>query len=253
MTSRRVFVVTLLGRVGLVLGVLAVWEAAVRAEVVRPLFLPPPGDVWTALVDLVTSEELTRDGWATVQAALLALAIGVPTGIVAGFTLAASKFIDDVASPFLVPVNTVPRIALAPLFITWFGLGMTSKVVLAVSLVFFLMLFSARAAVKAVDPDLLVVAQLMGLKRWAVFWKVVLPSAVPALASTARVSVTYSFLGVVAGEMQAGDRGMGQIIVFNSNVLNVDRVFAALIVLSLMATAIAWALERLERKMLHWQ
>jgi NitT/TauT family transport system permease protein len=170
-----------------------------------------------------------------------------------GFALSASRYIDSIVSPFLVPINTVPRIALAPLFITWFGLGMTSKVVLAVSLVFFLMLFSARAAVKSVDADLRVVAQLTGLTRRATFWKIVLPSAVPSLAAAARVSVTYSFLGVIAGEMQAGDKGMGQIIVFNSNVLNVNVVFAALIALSLIATFCSFVLGRIEDRLLVWQ
>jgi NitT/TauT family transport system permease protein len=243
----------LLGRVAVVTLFIGAWQIVYEMELVRPLFLPPPIDVWEGLVMLVESGQLRTDGWATTQAALIALAIGVPAGIVAGFALSASRYIDSIVSPFLVPMNTVPRIALAPLFITWFGLGMTSKVVLAVSLVFFLMLFSARAAVKSVDPDLRVVAQLTGLTRRATFRKIVLPSAVPSLAAAARVCVTYSFLGVIAGEMQAGDKGMGQIIVFNSNVLNVNVVFAALIALSLIATFCSFILGRLEDRLLVWQ
>lgn len=232
---------------------LTVWQLIRHFEVVSPLFLPYPLDVWDAFVAFYESGRMTTHTWATVKAVGVALLIGLPLGAISGFLLAAMPRLDDVVSPFLVPLNSVPRLALAPLFILWFGLTITSKVVLAVSLIFFMLLFNTRAAVKSVEPDLIVVARLLGHARRALYWRVIVPASVPAMFAGIRLAITYAFLGVIASEMIAARDGLGQMLLFFSGRLQVDGVFAVLVVMVILATAVSRIAERLERWLLRWQ
>ena len=151
---------------------------------------------------------------ATGQAIGLAFVIGSVTGTIAGLALGLSKTLNAIVGPFLMPINSIPRIALAPLFDHLvLGLTMTSKVVLAVSIVFFILAENARGAVRSVDSDLMVMARVVGLRRTSLLWKVAPPSAVPTLFAGLRLTFTYSLLGVVASEMIAATSGLGQDIV----------------------------------------
>lgn len=232
---------------------LAVWQLIRHLEVVSPLFLPYPLEVWEAFLAFYESGRMTTHTWATVKAVGLALLIGLPLGALSGFFLAAMPRLDDIVSPFLVPLNSVPRLALAPLFILWFGLTITSKVVLAVSLIFFMLLFNTRAAVKSVEPDLIVVARLLGHARRALYWRVIVPASVPAMFAGIRLAITYAFLGVIASEMIAARDGLGQMLLFFSGRLQVDGVFAVLFVMVVLATAVGRIAERVERWLLRWQ
>lgn len=241
------------GRVLVLAAWLAVWELAAAQGWINPLFTGRPSRVWVSLVNYAASGQLAAQGSATAQAVLISLAIGVPIGILAGLLLAAFPRVDRILGPFLVPLNSMPRIALVPLFIIWFGLSLTTKVSVAVSIIIFIVLFNARAGVKGIDPDHLVVARQLGLTRREVFQKVVLPGSVPTIFAGVRLAITYALLGVVASEMVAARTGLGLEIVRSANNLRVDGVFAILFVLALAATLIAAGLERFERWLLRWQ
>lgn len=232
---------------------LAVWELCAAQGWINPLFTGRPSAIWAALRTYAVSGELAAQGWATAQAVLVSLAVGVPVGILAGLLLAAFPRVDRVVGPFLVPLNSMPRIALVPLFIIWFGLTLTTKVSVAVSIIIFIVLFNSRAGVKGIDPDHLTIARQLGLSRREVFQKVVLPGSVPTIFAGVRLAITYALLGVVASEMVAARTGLGLEIVRSANNLRVDGVFAILFVLAVAATLIAAGLERFERWLLRWQ
>ena len=249
--ARRTFIWA--ARIILIVGFVALWEIAGRREWVDTVLYGQPSGIWDAMKEYYPSDRAQASLTATGQAIGLAFVIGSVTGTIAGLALGLSKTLNAIIGPFLTPINSIPRIALAPLFITWFGLTMTSKVVLAVSIVFFILAENARGAVRSVDSDLMVMARVVGLRRVSLIWKVVLPSAVPTLFAGLRLTFTYSLLGVVASEMIAATSGVGQDIVLFSSSYQVDTVFAILIELVVFAVVINTIFSALERWLLRWQ
>jgi len=240
-------------QVGLVAAVLLIWEAASRSGAIDPLLFGRPSEVWTAFFEYVPSEEGLQSLRATFSAVGLAFVIGSLVGTITGLVLGLSKWANDIFGPFLVPLNSIPRIALAPMFIAWFGLTMTAKVVLAVTIVFFILAENARSAVRSVDPDLMTMAKVIGLRRASLLWKVVLPSAVPTMFAGLRLTFTYSLLGVIASEMIAATNGIGQDIVLYSSGYQINTVFAIIIELVIVAVALNAIFQAVERRLLRWQ
>jgi NitT/TauT family transport system permease protein len=250
-SARRTFIWG--ARIFLVVGFVALWEIAGRRGWVDKTLYGQPSGIWDAMKDYYPSDRARESLSATGQAIALAFVIGSVTGTLAGLALGLSRTLNAIFGPFMVPINSIPRIALAPLFITWFGLTMTSKVVLAITIVFFILAENARGAVRSVDPDLMVMARVTGLRSVGLLWKVVLPSAVPTLFAGLRLTFTYSLLGVVASEMIAATNGVGQDIVLFSSSYQVDTVFAILIELVVFAVLINTIFSALERWLLRWQ
>ncbi|WP_280295681.1 ABC transporter permease [Nocardia abscessus] len=247
------FVTVLLAQIVVILIVLLAWEFAVKAGILSESEVSRPAEVWTSLVDLWDSGVLWSAIIATLQATLWSLVIGVPLGVVVGLALAANTFVDKVLSPFLVPLNSLPRIALAPLFIVWFGLTDTSKVVLGVSVVFFVMVFNTIAGLRGTEPDLTTMARLQGHSQVSIYRKVVLPSSIPMIFAGIRLSVTYALLGVIASEMIAAKDGLGVQLVKFSSLLNISGVFAVLMVLAVIGTILASLANFVEKRFLRWQ
>jgi NitT/TauT family transport system permease protein len=233
--------------------VLGAWELAASNGWVDKVFTSRPSEIWGASFRFYQSSRFVESTTATLEAVAIAFLVGTISGSVVGFILGMSRFLDGVFGPFLVPLNSIPRIALAPLFILWFGLTTNAKVWLAVSLVFFVLTVNARAAVKSVDPDLMVMGRVIGFKRRDMLLKIVAPSAVPAIFAGIRLSITYSLLGVIGSEMIAAKDGLGQDIVYYSSTFDIATMFAILLELIVVATFINVAAERLEHWLLRWQ
>lgn len=242
-----------LGRLALVVITLGGWELLVRAEIADGRFIGSPSGIWESLTELIAEGALIEPTVDTLTATLVALVIAVPSGILLGLFLGEFPFFDKVISPFLIPLNSLPRIAFAPLFLLWFGLTLWSKVFLAVSIVFFIMVFNTRAGVKSVEPDQMAVARTLGLKSSEMMWKLALPSAIPSIAAGARLAVTYSLLGVVASEMVAAKQGLGLQVVAFSNAFNINGMFAVLVVMAVIATILGLLAEWGEKWLLRWQ
>lgn len=242
-----------LARLAILCLVLVAWELAAQYELINPSFFSSPTEIWRAFLDYYHTGQLVDSAWATLRAVALAFVIGTVTGTLAGLVLGVSPTLDILLGSFMVPLNSMPRIALAPLFILWFGLTDTSKVALAVTVVFFLLAMNMRASVKSVDPDLITMARVTGLGRTRLMWSVLLPNSVPTLFAGIRLAITYSLLGVVASEMIAARAGLGVDLVAYSASFNVATVFAILALLAVVATAVNVALESLESWLLRWQ
>ncbi|MCF8588954.1 ABC transporter permease [Gordonia liuliyuniae] len=250
--SRRTSLV-LTTQLVIIVGFLVLWEVAANQGWVNPLFVSKPSEVWSALTDYLTSEQMRSSMGATLIAVIQSFVIGSVAGVLIGCVLGTNPFLDRVFGPFLVPLNAVPRIALAPLFVAWFGLTGTSKVVMGVSIVFFLLVENSRSAVKGVDRDQMTMARVVGLNKRQLMTKVILPSAVPTIFAGLRLAITYAILGVIASEMIAAKNGLGQDIVRYSSEFQINYVFAVLIVLAALATVASVGSSRFERRLLRWQ
>lgn len=229
------------------------WQLFADLGLVDKAFSSSPSQVWEALQSYFNSGQMATATASTLSATAIAFLVGTVLGTMFGFLLGLSQYLDKVLGPFIVPLNSIPRIALAPLFIVWFGLTQLSKIALAVTIVFFILAINARAAVRQLDPDIAMLARVAGVGRVGYLFKILLPSSIPALFAGIRLAITYSLLGVVASEMIAARAGLGQNIVVDSSTFHIAGVFAILLELALIASAINVLFNAAERILLRWQ
>lgn len=245
--------VVLVGRLVVLVLILALWQWAAMAKVGRPVLVSSPEKVWIELQLMIQSGALWVNFLATMYAVLVAFFIGSLSGAVAGLTLGLMPRLESVLSPFLNALNSMPRIALAPVFIVYWGIGAEAKIALAVSLTFFIMLANATSGIRSADPELVRVVQGYGAGKVRQVLMVYLPSAVPAIFAGLRLSLVYSLLGVVASEVIASRDGVGQMIQFNSSIFNMGGVYAILLVLALVGSVLNIGMSKIEALLLKWQ
>jgi len=243
----------LMARLIVVALVLAVWQAVVAIGLVDPFWISSPALVAKELWSELASGALFADVAITVLEALIAFVVSSTLGIVAGLLLARSPFWDDVLAPLVLALNSLPRVALAPLIILWFGIGITAKVVTAFTLVFFILLVNTLGGAKNVDNDILTIARLMGASERDILWKVTLPSALPWIFAGLNLGLTYSLLGVIVAEILASNQGLGYVIQSSAATFNTAGVFAGLITLALVAWVFSAAMRLIEARLLRWK
>jgi len=243
----------LLARLAVVAIFLAVWQAAVASGLVDAFWVSSPKLVAEELWSEIASGSLIGDVGITVFEALIAFVISSALGIVAGLLLARSPFWDDVLAPLVLALNSLPRVALAPLIILWFGIGITAKVVTAFTLVFFILLVNTLGGAKNVDNDILTIAKLMGASERDILWKVTLPSALPWIFAGLNLGLTYSLLGVIVAEILASNHGLGYVIQSSAATFNTAGVFAGLITLAIVAWLFSALMRYVEARLLRWK
>lgn len=199
------------------------------------------------------SGDLWVNTWATMSAVLIAWSAAGLVGIFVGIALGLLPIVERIVSPFFDAMNAMPRIALAPLFIVVFGVSMSAKVALAMTLVFFIVCSSARAGVKTTDGEWLRLANAMDASKTQVFTRIMLPVAVPAIFAGLRLGLIYSLLGVVGSELISSRDGLGQLVSIYSAQFRMEGVYALLIFLALVAALLNQLMNLVERYLLRWQ
>lgn len=240
-------------RIMLLVAVLAIWEWLVRSGVAKALFFSQPTQIATFLAQVLRSGEVTNHTVVTIVETIWGFVIGSVAGILSGLILARFSALDAIFDPFLNVLNALPRVALAPLFILWFGIGQPSKVALAVSLVYFILVINTRAGVKTVPEEYVIIARSLGAGERELFSKVILPGAIPAIFAGLRLAAVYSLLGVVVGEMIAAKAGLGQQLTYYSGTFNTAGVFGVLLILAIIAAVLNAGMVLAESRLLRWQ
>jgi NitT/TauT family transport system permease protein len=218
-----------------------------------PLVARSPLQVGTAFVQLIEDGVLWTNLWATASATIIAFALGSVVGVVVGIGLGLLPTLEAVLNPYIDALNSLPRIALAPVFIVYFGIGQSAKIALAFSLVVFVMLVAARAGIRSADPDIVKLCKSMDLTKVQMFFKVLLPTAYPSIFGGLRLSAIYSMLGVVASEIIASKVGLGQLIAEYSGTFQMASMYAVILVLLVVASVLNMAMAALEKYILRWQ
>lgn len=218
-----------------------------------PLFQGVPTESWDYITKVWDESLFWKDFWVTLQEALLGFLYGSLSGFLVGMTLGRFKRAKKVFSPFLIFTNAVPKIALAPILILWYGVGIGSKVALATIIVFFIVQIPVMAAVSGVDPDLDTVASSMGATQLQKFRLVVLPSILGPLFGALRLASIYAILSVVFGEFLASKRGLGQRLLYQVNNFGMGAAIALMSILAFLALFFNAGIGFLERKFLRWQ
>ena len=232
---------------------IALWQIASWVGWLPELFLPAPREIALALYRLALSGELWRHLGASLGRLAIGWSLGTVTGLGLGFavgmfTLARSPGMAVVSALF-----PIPKIALVPLFIIWFGIGEGSKIATLAFGVFFPTVISTAGAVDNVPRGLIRMGQSFSLSWLSIVRKIVLPGALPGILSGFRVTSSIAIILLVAAEMIGAERGIGAFVLSAGNLYDVDNLLAGIVVLSMLGLLVAWAIGRIEKKLLSWR
>src|SRR5947209_1125805 len=236
--------------VGLVAGRVVVWGVVIRVCRVPPYQVPAPLEVVRTLWS--DWPELLSQAVPTTEATLAGFALSAAFGILAAMLIASSRTVEDYVYPLLVFSQSIPKVAIAPLFVVWFGFGMVPKVISAFLLGFFPVVVSAVQGFKSVEPEMIDLARSMEANRLQIFRMVSLPHAIPAIFAGLKVSITLAVVGAVVGEFVGSNSGIGYVLQRSIGNFELPTMFAALVVLSLIGVILFWILDVLERIAIPW-
>jgi NitT/TauT family transport system permease protein len=248
MTKLLPWVSTLLSIVLLVI----IWKLVIAIFDVSPFVLPQPEDVWTGVKDLVKSDGFWSDVRVTLTETLVGFAIALVLGIVLGTILGRVVWLEQAARPVIVASQVVPKVALIPLFIIWFGFGMTSKIIIVALLAFFPILLNVILGVRSVDTGHRDVMRSLNASRWETFRRLEYPSTLPYILAGMEVGIVFAVVGAIVGEYLGGDQGLGYRIVTSLNNLQAETLFAVILVLTLFGFLLYLAVVALKRFLIPW-
>jgi NitT/TauT family transport system permease protein len=232
---------------------LTVWESLSRIGWVDPFYAPPPSRVALVLFSLFADGDIWMHLAATFIAAFSGLVGGLVIGIGLGFGAALVPIVADLLQPVMILLNAIPRVVLAPLFVIWLGIGLASKVALALILVAVLIFFAVYSGIQEVDRRLVERVRTLGGGRRVLIREVYIPSITARVLGNLKIAVGFAFTGAVVGEFVASSRGLGYLLQFAQSTYNAGLTMA-LIVLIMAFTLVLFALaERLERRLLRWR
>jgi sulfonate transport system permease protein len=233
--------------------VIAAWQLGVRAKLLDPFFVSRPSDIAVRIATWITSGAIWGHLVVTLEEAFLGLVAGALLGITLGFALARSPIVARICDPYITMLNAVPRVVLAPIFLLWFGLGIWSKVALAVTLVFFVMFFNTFQGVRDADRVLIDNARMLGASERQLVRHVLIPSALTWIFSSLHTSLGFAMVGAVVGEYLGSARGLGHVISQAEGTFDTTGVFAGMVVLAAVVVIVSVGVTRLERWLLRWK
>jgi NitT/TauT family transport system permease protein len=243
----------ILTRLALLALVLGAWEILPRSGVVNPLLLPPLSEVMAMLANLLGRPNVHEAVAVTALEVLVAFIIAVPLGAAAGILLAENEYFGEIFKPMLFYVFSIPKSIFLPMFILVFGIGFQQKVAYAAFTTAFVVLMSATAAVESVRSDHIMVARSYGASRTQILWRVYVPSMLPILLETLRISMIFNFTGVMIAEMYASRTGIGHLISNWGENFQMPQLFAGVIMLSAVAVLFNEAVRVLEARCSTWR
>ncbi|WP_236796503.1 ABC transporter permease [Amycolatopsis sp. GM8] len=253
---RRRSVNTWLLRLAIVVVWLGSWELSARLWI-DPFFYSMPSRIWDRLAGWFTTGtdfgSIWYQLWVTVEEAVLGFVLGALAGVVLGVILGRSQYFADVLAPFIKAANAVPRIVLASLFVIWFGLGLSSKVATVIVLVFFAVFFNAFTGAREVDRNLIDNARILGAGRLQVLRSIVLPSATSWILSSLHTAFGFALIGAVVGEYAGSKAGIGFLIANAQGTFDSAGIYAAMIIITVVALVAEWGIGHLENRLLRWR
>jgi len=240
----------------LVVVVLA-WEYGVIWLDVPTYILPPPSRIAFAMWQGLDAGIFDRGGYwlhagVTVAEVLLGFFIGSGVGLILGTVISQFRILEATLRVYLVAIQSLPKVALAPIIVMWFGFGLTSKVVIICLLTFFPLLITSMAGFKAVDAERLELMRALGARPWQIFWKVRFPSALPYIFAGLDMAAVLAVVGAVVGEFVGAQRGLGTLILSMNAQMDTAGTFSVFIILAIVAIVIHKTLRVIERRVLFW-
>jgi NitT/TauT family transport system permease protein len=221
------------------------WELLPRMQWINPMLTSYPSALWPTFLDLLANGKLLQHTWSTVSATVVGFGLSMVLGILVAAALWWSEFIYKVLDPFLVVANAMPKIAFVPIFYLWLGSDY-SIYGIAVAIAVFVTVIIMFAGFKAIDPNKIKLAATFGATRWQILRKVVMPGSVPTLIAALKMNVGLALVGVVVGEFQSSNSGLGFLIINGSQVFKMNIVMTAITLLAVLSSLMYLAIWQLE-------
>ncbi|GLV53614.1 ABC transporter permease [Dictyobacter sp. S3.2.2.5] len=233
------------------------WELGARTKVIDPFFWGQPSGIWAQIVTWAVNGTAQGPLWeqiaVTLEETVLGFLIGVILGVVFGILLGRNRFLADVLGPYIKAANSIPRVVLGSIFVIGLGLGIQSKVALAVVLVFFIVFFNAFQGVREVDRNLLANARILGANSRQLSIDVIIPSALTWIIASLHTSFSFALVGAVVGEFLGATQGIGLMIQTAQGTFNANGVFAAMVILAALALITEAMVTALENRLITWR
>jgi NitT/TauT family transport system permease protein len=236
----------------LILATLAVWEALVLGFSIPAFILPTPSSIFTALYRGFVSTLYLDHIWVTLIETLLGFALGSALAFALGIAVALSRRIEYFLYPFIVMFQAMPKIALAPLIIVWFGLGLTSKVVSAALVAFFPLMVNTIVGLRSADEDRVNLMRSLAATRWQIFWMLQLPNALPYIFAGLEIAMIFALIGAIVAEFVGAQSGLGMLIQSMNFTLDVAGQFSVLLILSMLGLLLNSLVSEVRRRVLFW-
>jgi NitT/TauT family transport system permease protein len=235
---------------------LALWEGLSASGLVSPIILPSPAETWRHLMfvgnNLLTGGYMLNSLWVTLQELVLSFGLAIIIGFTLGVLVGETAFGERAVMPYLVAIDTMPKVAFAPIFIAWLGFGIESKVALATFIATFPIVVGTAAGLHAADENARMAFKTMGATRWQTLVKMKLPTGMPQFFTGLKIASVGVMAGVITGEFLGGGKGFGELIRVASTNLDTGRVFALILYLSLLGLATFGLVVWLERRIVFW-
>ena len=243
----------ILGRLAVLAVILVGAEIGVRTGFLSELFFSSPSEVFKALITQWSNGSFLQDVGITVLETLLGLVSGSLLGMAIGLLLPQLRLVSHVFEPFLMVLNGIPVIVIAPLFILWLGLGIPSKIGISVYIVFFAMFIPVYTASLRLDTTFVDALRVMGASRSQIFWKVIVPSSLPSVYTGLKIGSGLALIGAVIGEFVASRAGLGHMILYASGTLDTPTLYLGIITLAVFAAALSFAIDALGPVLVHYR
>lgn len=238
---------------GLLLVLLPLWEVWVWQFKVPTYLVPAPSRILASLLGDLQSPGFYGHLWLTIQAIVGGFVLGSLAGLVGGALIAQFKLVEDTLYPYIVALQTMPKVAIAPLLIVWVGFGIESKILVAALIALFPVLVNTITGLKSVEQEKLDLMTALSASRWQTFRMVSLPHALPVIFAGLEIALVFSMIGAIVGEFVGAKAGLGYLIQFRNFQLDVPGIFSALVVLSVLGILSNALIKRVRRKLVFWQ
>jgi NitT/TauT family transport system permease protein len=242
------FAVVIPGLLTLLIWEISAWQSTTVASVVSQ-----PTEIARGIIEVVVTGEIWQHLRVTLTEMAVGYAIGAVTGVTLGFLFGRVKFLGDVFNPYITLFNGIPKVALAPIFVIWFGIGLMSKIAIILTMVFFVVFINTFAGLRSVSEDYVAIVRLMGASRWQVVREVFLPATLPFIIVGLRAGIPFSVIGAVVGEFIAATTGLGFFINYHQSTFDTTGIFVGVTILASLVVVFDALLSLLERRLLKWR
>ena len=233
-----------------ILGIFLIWEAVVRAFEIEQFVLPAPSAIFAS--GWQWREPILVNAWQTFMTTAIGFLLAVAVGLLAGIAVGSSTLVYDSFYPALIGFNSIPKVAVVPILVIWFGVGTIPAIITAFLIAFFPILVNVAVGIATVEPELQDVLRALGASRWQVIRKVGLPRSMPYFFASLKVAITFAFVGTIVAETVAANKGIGNLMLVASSRFEVPLAFAGLLVTSVMGIGMYLVCAAIERRMTGW-
>ncbi len=237
----------------LLAAIVLIWKLSTSLFSISRFVLPPPEDVALTLIRIARQPEVwTVHTRVTLLETVIGFAIALVTGVIVGAVLGRVLWLERAVRPLVVALQVIPKVALIPLFVIWFGFGITSKIVIAAILAFFPIMLNVLLGVRSVEPGHRDVMRSLNASRWATFCALDFHSTLPYVFAGMEVGIVFALIGAIVGEYLGGNEGLGYMVVVSLNSLDAPQLFAVIVLLAALGSVLFFTVNGLKRWMIPW-